>query len=74
MFHGEHGIALHAIQGNLASSRCKGEVLWFFSSCGGNLGYILKLQPEWPFRTHVCSATLLLLSSNVGQIRKLQEA
>ena len=31
-------------QGNQASSRGKGEVSWFFSSCGGNLGYILELQ------------------------------
>ena len=34
------GIALHARQGNRASSLSKAEVSWFFSSCGGNLGYI----------------------------------
>ena len=57
MFDGEHGIALHAMQGNWASSCGKGEVSWFYSSCGRNLGYILKLLPGWPFKTHVCSAT-----------------
>ena len=64
---------LCAIQGNWASSRCEGDGLWFFSSCGGNLGYILKLRPEWPFRTHVCSATLRLLSSYEGHLRNLQQ-
>ena len=38
-----HGIALHAMQGNRASSRGEGEVSLFFSCCGGNLGYILEL-------------------------------
>ena len=28
-FDGEHGIAVHAMQGNRASSHSKGEVLWF---------------------------------------------
>ena len=40
---GEHEKALHAIQGNLASSRGEGEVSEFLSSCGGTLGYILEL-------------------------------
>ena len=44
MFDGEPGTALHAMQGNQASSRREGEVSWFFSSCGGNLVYILELQ------------------------------
>ena len=43
MFDGEHGITLHAMQGNRASSRGEWEVSYFFSSCGGNLGYILEL-------------------------------
>ena len=43
MFDWEPGIALHAMQGNQASSSAEGEVSLFFSSCGGNLGYILKL-------------------------------
>ena len=38
MFDGEHGIALPAMQGHRDSSHGKGEVSWFFSSCGGNLG------------------------------------
>ena len=50
MFDLEHGIALHAMQGNLASSHFDGELLRFFSSCGENLGYILKLRRGWPFK------------------------
>ena len=42
VFYGEHGIALHAMQGNLASSHCEGEVSWFLLTFVGNLGYILK--------------------------------
>ena len=38
MFDGEHGIALHTMQGNRASSCGKGEVSSFFSSFSGNLG------------------------------------
>ena len=54
MFDGEHGIALHAVRGNWASSS-GGEVSWLFSSCGGNLGYILKLRQGCTFKTRVCS-------------------
>ena len=74
MFDGEHGIALHATQGNRASSPFEGEVSWFFLSYGGNLVYILELRREWSFKTHVCSATAGLLSSYKGQLRNLQEA
>ena len=42
MFYVEYGIALRAMQGNQASSRGEGQVSWFFSSCGGNLEYILE--------------------------------
>ena len=41
MFDGEHGIALHTMQGNRDSSHREGEVSWFFSICGENLRYIL---------------------------------
>ena len=44
LFDWELGIALHAMQGNRASSLSEREVSWFFSSCGGNLGYILELR------------------------------
>ena len=40
MFVWENKIALHAMQGNRASSRGKREISWVFSSCGRNLGYI----------------------------------
>ena len=42
VFEWEHGISLHEMKGNWASSLCEGEVSWFFLSCGGNLGYILE--------------------------------
>ena len=42
-FDWEHGIALHAVKGIRASSCSEGEVSWFFSSCGMNLGYLLEL-------------------------------
>ena len=44
MFDWEHGIALHPMQGILASSSAEGDVSWDFASCGRNLGYILELQ------------------------------
>ena len=44
VFDWEYGIALHAMQGNLASSPGEGDVSWDFWSCGRNLGYILELQ------------------------------
>ena len=44
LFDSEQGIALHAMQDNRASSFSVGEVSWFFSSCGENLGYILELR------------------------------
>ena len=43
MFDWEHGIAMPAMQGNRASSHREGGYSWLFSSCGGNLGYILEL-------------------------------
>ena len=44
MFDWENAVALHAMQGNRASSRGEGEVSWVFSSCGRHLGYILELR------------------------------
>ena len=44
LFDWEQFIALHAMKGNQASSLSKREVSCFFSSCGGNLGYILELR------------------------------
>ena len=35
LFELEHEIFLYAMPGYQASSRCKGEVSWFFSSCSG---------------------------------------
>ena len=49
VFDREHVIALHAMQGNQASSRDEGEVSWVFSSCGRLVGYILELQRGCPF-------------------------
>ena len=52
MFHWEYGIALHAVQGNEASSPGEGDVSWDFSSCGRNLGYILELQRGGLLKLH----------------------
>ena len=71
MFGWEPGIALHAMQGNRASFLTEGEVSWFFSSCGGKMGYILELQWGWPFKTHICSSISGLLSSYNGHLWNL---
>ena len=57
MFDRKHGLSLHAMQGNRASSHGRAEVSWLFSSCSMNLGYILQLRRGWPFKTCVSSAT-----------------
>ena len=53
MFDWENAIALHAMQGNRASSRGEWEVSWVFSSCGRHLGYILQYDGDahskWEF-------------------------
>ena len=74
MFDREHGIGLPTMQGNQASSRGEGEVSWFFSSCGGNLKYILKVHLGLPFKTRVCSVMSGLLSSYERHHRNLYEA
>ena len=62
------------MQGNQASSPAKGSVSWNFSSCGGNLGYILELQRGEPFETPLCSEKSGLLSSYDGHLRNLNYA
>ena len=74
MFNLEHGIALHAIQANGASSQGEGEVCWFFSSCGGNLESIPELRWGWPFKARLCSVTSEILSSYGGHRLNLLEA
>ena len=49
VFDWERAIALHAMQGNQASSRGEGEVSWIFSSCGRHVGYIRELRRGYPF-------------------------
>ena len=44
LFDWEEGSALHAMNGNWASSLSEREASWFFSSCGVNLGYVLELR------------------------------
>ena len=48
VFDWENAIALHAMQGNRASSLGEGEVSWVFASCGRHLGYILELRHGCP--------------------------
>ena len=63
MFDWEDGIALHPLQGIRALTPAEGDVSWDFSSCSGNLGYILELQWGWPFETPPGSAKSGFLSS-----------
>ena len=51
VFNWEYDIALHEMQGNQASSPSEWYVTCDFSSCGGNVGYILELERGWPFET-----------------------
>ena len=71
MFDWEHGIALHAMERNRASYLGEEEFSWYFSSCRGNLGYILELQGRWPFKTRVCTATSGHMSRYDGLLRNL---
>ena len=74
MLDGEHGISRHAMLGNQSSCLGDGKVSWFFSSCGGNLKYILELRWGWPFKSRVCSVTSGLLCSYEQHLRNLHEA
>ena len=58
MFDWDPTVGLHAIQGNRVSSLPEGELSWFFSSCGGKLGYILELRQGWPSKTRGFSGRL----------------
>ena len=49
MFDRENAIALHAMQGNRASSRGEGEVSWVFSSCGRHVGVYSRVTTGMPF-------------------------
>ena len=71
MFDLENAIAVHAMQGNRASSRGEGEVSWVFSSCGRHLGYILELQQGCPFYAGDCSLKSGHLSRYDGHLEKL---
>ena len=73
MFDGEQVMALQTMQGNRASSRGEWDVSSFFSSCGGNLEYILEVRREWPFKIRVFSAMSGLLSTYEGHLRNLQK-
>ena len=67
----ENAIALHAMQGNRASSCGGGEVSWVFMSCGMHLGYILELRQGCPFKTGVSSVKSGYLSRYEGQLRNV---
>ena len=54
MFDWENAIALHAMQGNQASSPSEVEVSGVFSSCGRNLGYILELRRDVYSKLEFC--------------------
>ena len=67
----ENAFALHAMQGNRASSRGEGEVSCVFSSCGRHVGYILELRQGYPFSTGVCLVKSGHLSRYDGHLGKL---
>ena len=71
MFDWEQAIALHAMQGNRATTFSERQVSWFFSSCGGNVGYIRELERRWPFETPLCLEKSGLLCSYDGHLRNL---
>ena len=71
MFDWENAIALHAMQGNQASSRGEGEVSRVFSSCARHLGYILELRRGCPFQTGVCLVKSGHLNKYNGHLGKL---
>ena len=69
MFDGEHGIALHAIQWNRASSRHGGEVSWFFSSFGGNWDIFSSYGGDGPSKlifVQRCQDSCLVTSDTSG--------
>ena len=70
LFDWEQGIALHAKQGNWASSLGEGEVSLFISSCG----YILEEGLGSPFKSFLCSVKSGLLSSYDEHLRNLNQA
>ena len=74
MLHSDHGIALHAMEGNWVSSRGEGQFSFFCSCCSGKRGYILKLQRGSSFKAGDCSAMSRLLSSYQGPFMNLLEA
>ena len=71
LFDWEQGTALHAVQGNRASSFSERQLSGFFSSCSGKLGYVLELRRGKTLKTFVCSVTSGLLSSYDGHLRNL---
>ena len=54
-FDGYHGISVHALLLNRASSRGKWKVSYFLASCIENLGYILTWYQGWPYNSRVCA-------------------
>ena len=62
------------MHGNHSSSPSEKEVSWFFSSFGGNLGYILELRQGNPLTTFVVSVKSGLLYSSDGHLRSLNKA
>ena len=53
MFDWEDGIALYPMQGIRALTPAEGDVSWDFSSCSGNLVYILELQGVGRLKLHL---------------------
>ena len=59
------------IAGESSLISSEGHVLYDFSCCGRNLGYIRELQRGWTFETPLCSAKSGILCSYEGHLRYL---
>ena len=70
MFDWENAIALHAMQGNRASSRGEGEVSWVFSSCGRHVGYS-RVATGMSIRNSSLFNEVRNLSRYEGQLRNV---
>ena len=71
VFDWEHGIAVHAMQRNRASSLAERDVAYFLLSCSVILGYIFEFRRDWPFEIRLLSVKSALLSSYDGHLRNL---
>ena len=71
VFDWENAIALDTMQRNRASSRREGKVSRVFSSCGRNLGYIVRVTVGMYIRNSSLFIEVRNLSRYEGQLRNV---